>query len=92
MKRMDGTYYLNNTGHRWITIKNGKKEKVNVFFPESNVVKQYTIAFWETLGNFGVPYTRIKGEVVQLTESLRRVEGELMPNTQANRGLKWGRA
>ena len=86
-----GIFYLNNSGHRWISITNGKKEKVNVLFPETGIVKQYTIAHWEAIGNFAVAYTRIRGKTEQLTESLRGIKGEFMINSQANRDLKWGR-
>lgn len=86
-----GTFYLNNTGHRWINLTNGKKEKVNILFPETGEVKQYTVAYWEALGNYAVAHTRIKGKTERLTESLRGVDGEFMLNTQRNRDLKFGR-
>lgn len=27
---MNGTYYLNNSGHRWVTYENGKKVKITL--------------------------------------------------------------
>lgn len=80
------TLYLNKSGHRWINITNGKKEKINVYFPESKRVKSYTVFYWEALGNFAAPYVRIKGKVEQLTEGLS--EKEFIINNEKNTDWK----
>ena len=85
-------FYLNQSGHRWRNYYQFDKlvpEKIAVFFPEIELVKLYTVTYWEAIGNFAVPYCRIKGKLEQLTEATR--EGCFMINSQKNRDIKWGR-
>lgn len=86
------TLYLNQTGHRWRNYYQFDKlfaEKVAVFFPESQLVKLYTVTYWQAIGNFAVPYCRIKGKLEQLTEAAK--EGCFMVNSERNRNIKWNR-
>ena len=82
------SFYLNNSGSRWITCdQNGSKVKANVFFPEQGGIRQYAISFFEAIGNFVVAYIRIKGQRVQLMEYK---EGVFIVNNEANRKFKYG--
>lgn len=89
------TLYLNQTGHRWknfYDFETLQPEKVAVLFPKSKVTRIYTIAFWEAIGNFAVPYAKIKGRVEQLTHWERVGEADLwVVNSQENRDIKHGR-
>ena len=50
------TYYLNNSGHRWVNIENGRRDRIPVL--QNGVVKEKAIKYWEAVGNFSVPYVR----------------------------------
>jgi hypothetical protein len=81
------TFYLNNSGHRWITTnEKGKKEKVKIFFPETGKMKMYTPLYIEAVGNFAHIVTRIKGK----RECLIHYRGDLyLVNNEANRCFKY---
>jgi hypothetical protein len=85
------TYYLNNNGSRWININNGKKDKVMVCFPEKgNIngkwqIKEYTVAYYEAIGNFAVAYAKINNKIEQLTDW---DDGIFMINSATNRGIR----
>ncbi len=82
------SFYLNNSGSRWITCnRDGSKVKANVFFPEKGGIRQYTISFFEAIGNYVVAYTRINGKTVQLMEYK---EGVYIINNAENRKFKYG--
>jgi hypothetical protein len=78
------TFYLNNSGHRWVNLNEGKREKLNVFFPENNSNKSLTVHHWEAIGNFAVPYVRQKGKQIQLMPSSKK-EGFWVENNEINR-------
>jgi len=59
--RLNGTYYLNNSGSRWITFENGYKPIVKVLFP-SGKIEDRTILYFESFGNFAVTCISIKGK------------------------------
>lgn len=60
------TYYLNNTGHRWICLdKNGKKPK-HTFQTETGETVERTAIFYESFGNFAVACISWKGKKVKV--------------------------
>ena len=48
-----GTYYLNNSGNRWVTFENGKKVK-HTFYTKTGQPVIRTIIFFESFGNFAI--------------------------------------
>lgn len=58
----NGTYYMNNTGHRWVVYKNGEKERVKVLFPDGHIETR-AVLYYEMFGNFAVTAVKIKGKV-----------------------------
>lgn len=80
MKR-SGTYYLNNTGHRWVVYKNGEKERVRVLYPDG-FVKTRAILYYESFGNFAVMCISVKGKMKKF------LPGEtFLPNGDLFRGI-----
>ena len=57
----NGTYYMNNTGHRWVVYKNGEKERVKVLFPDGHIETR-AILYYESFGNFAVTCISLKGK------------------------------
>ena len=79
------TLYLNNSGHRWVHVDDkGNRDKLSVWFPESNTVKRLAVKYWEAIGNFAVPYVRQREKTIQLMPSIKK-EGIWVPNTKENR-------
>jgi hypothetical protein len=59
------TYYLNNSGHRWINFNEDRtREKLLVWDGEKVIARMVT--YWRAIGNFAVPFVRIKGKAVCL--------------------------
>lgn len=59
------TYYLNNSGHRWVNIDDkGRRERIPVDLGTG--VKQRSVYYWEAIGNFAVPVIRVKGKQLRL--------------------------
>ena len=83
---MTHTLYHNNSGSRWSNFTNGKKDKIKVINPVTKVVKSYTVAYYEAIGNFAVAYTRIKGKSVLLMEFNDDMYCE---NNAQNRAIKF---
>ena len=48
-----GTFYLNNSGSRWINLTNGKKDKLTFKTESGNTVTR-TAIYYEMFGNFAV--------------------------------------
>lgn len=80
------TYYLNNSGSRWVNVdSNGKHDRVKIFFPETGITKEYAVDYHESIGNFAVAYVKIKGKREQLMDYNN---GVYMVNNQVNRDYK----
>ena len=80
--------FIGACGNRWVNVDRvGKKERAMVYFPETGDVKQYTIHYWEGMGEFAVAYCRIRGTTEQLMPSVRSIRGEMMVNNANNRSL-----
>jgi hypothetical protein len=56
-----GTYYLNNSGTRWVTYP---KQKALVIHIAGNYRKIRTIEYYESFGNFATAALRYKGKRV----------------------------
>ena len=57
----NGTFYLNNSGSRWVSYENGSKVKTKVLFPDGHV-EERTILYYESFGNWAVAAVKIKGK------------------------------
>lgn len=60
-----GTYYLNNTGHRWVNLTNGKRDK-RTWTTESGQLVTRTVIFYESFGNFAVCHISYKGKRISV--------------------------
>jgi hypothetical protein len=81
------TLYLNNSGSRWINLDtNGKKIKLKVFFPESQIIKEYTVEYFEATGNFSLAIIRYKGKRVPL---MYYKDNLYLINNEENRRFKY---
>ena len=60
-----GAYYLNNSGHRWVTFENGKKVK-QTFYTKSGLPVIRTIIFFESFGNFATCTISYKGKKISV--------------------------
>jgi hypothetical protein len=62
----NGTYYLNNSGHRWVHYEsNGKKVKILILpdeYSPSNVQLLRTALYFEAFGNFVAAIYSYKGK------------------------------
>ena len=58
---MNGTYYLNNSGSRWVTFNNGKKSKITLLTKSGQQVTR-TVIFYESFGNFATALISYKGK------------------------------
>lgn len=89
------TIFLNKSGHRWKQVSyGGKSQRLLVLDPSTGVCRSYACHYWEAIGNFAVPFVRIKGKVEQLTDWGTDSQGRALYaiNSQQNRDIKWGRA
>jgi len=88
------TIFLNQTGHRWKHVSYaGKSQRVRVYFPDTGEIKAYSVAYYEALGNYAIPFIRIKGKTEQLMEwDMKGMENVHAVNSERNRDIKWGRA
>lgn len=66
----NGTYYLNNTGHRWVNFVNGKKEQITLKTKSGKEVTR-TAIYYEAFGNFAAVCVSYCGKrITVLTDSL----------------------
>lgn len=62
---LNGVYYLNNSGSRWVYYDNGKKEK-RTFTTKSGEKIQRTIIEYYSFGNFGACIISYKGKKIRV--------------------------
>ncbi|MFZ1517031.1 MAG: hypothetical protein WAT21_16615 [Saprospiraceae bacterium] len=62
---LNGTYYLNNNGSRWVVYSNGKKT-VHTFMTESGKEVTRTAIFYESFGNFASVCISYKGNKISV--------------------------
>ena len=60
---MNGTYYLNNSGTRWINFTNGKKDKITLLTKSDKQITR-TVIFYEAFGNFATALISYKGKKI----------------------------
>jgi hypothetical protein len=66
----NGTYYLNNSGSRWIILTNGKKEKITLKTESGKEITR-TAIFYESFGNFASVCISYKGKKINvLTDTI----------------------
>lgn len=61
----NGTYYLNNTGHRWITYENGKPVRMK-WQTKSGAQIERSVIYFESFGNFATACISYKGKRVSV--------------------------
>lgn len=61
----NGTYYLNNTGHRWVVYENGVKPK-HVFTTSTGEVVTRTAIEYRSFGNFATIRISWKGKKIDV--------------------------
>jgi hypothetical protein len=67
---INGMYYLNNSGSRWVVYDNGKKSKIT-FKTESGKEIVRTAIFCESFGNFASACISYKGRKINvLTDTI----------------------
>jgi hypothetical protein len=62
---LNGVYYLNNSGHRWVVFENGKKSKITLKTQSGNEITR-TVIFYESFGNFGIACISYKGKKIKV--------------------------
>lgn len=62
---MNGTYYLNNNGSRWVVYDNGKKAKIQLRTKSNNVIER-TVIYYDSFGNFACALISYKGKKVKV--------------------------
>jgi hypothetical protein len=66
----NGTYYLNNSGSRWVNLTNGKKEKITLKTESGKEITR-TAIFFESFGNFASVCISYKGKKINvLTDTI----------------------
>lgn len=63
MKNLNGTYYLNNTGTRFVVYENGKKQQVYILLNGKVITR--TALLYENYGNFVRVYVSVKGKKIK---------------------------
>jgi hypothetical protein len=61
----NGTFYLNNSGHKWVNLTNGKKDKITLYTKTGQPVVR-TVIYYEAFGNFGTARISYKGKKISV--------------------------
>jgi hypothetical protein len=61
----NGTFYLNNSGHKWVNLTNGKKDKI-VLKTRSGELISRTVIYYESFGNFATCRISYKGKKISV--------------------------
>jgi hypothetical protein len=59
------TYYLNNSGSRWIVLENNKRSKITLETKSGNKVTR-SVNFYESFGNFATANISYKGKKINV--------------------------
>ncbi len=62
---LSGTYYLNNTGHKWVNYTNGQKDKINLQTTTGKTITR-TVIYYESFGNFATALISYKGKKISV--------------------------
>jgi hypothetical protein len=65
MQNLNGLFYLNNTGHRYVIYKDGKKQ-AHEFLTNTGKIVVRTAIFYESFGNFAVAQISWKGKKIKV--------------------------
>jgi hypothetical protein len=61
----NGTFYLNNTGHKWVTFENGRR--INYTWEtESGKLITRRVQYFEAFGNFATARISYKGKMISV--------------------------
>jgi hypothetical protein len=64
-KHLNGCYYLNNSGSRWVVFNNGIKQRIKVLSDEyspCNEAIERTAVYFDAFGNFAAAVYYYKGK------------------------------
>ena len=62
---MNGTFYLNNSGSRWVNFTNGVRDNVSLNTKSGKLITR-RVSFWESFGNFAVAHISYKGKKIRV--------------------------
>jgi hypothetical protein len=62
---LHGTYYLNNSGSRWVCYTKGKKDKITLYTQSGKEITR-TVIYYESFGNFGSAAINYKGKILKV--------------------------
>lgn len=62
------TYYLNNSGSRWVVYENGKKSTITLETKSHNFVTR-TVIYYFSFGNFAGAVISYKGKRIRVLKS-----------------------
>ena len=62
---LNGLYYLNNTGSRWIVLENGKRQRISLRTKSGKIVNR-SVNYYESFGNFAVANISYKGKRINV--------------------------
>lgn len=62
---LTGTFYLNNTGHKWVNYTNGQKDKINLQTATGKKITR-TVIYYESFGNFATALISYKGKKISV--------------------------
>lgn len=62
---LTGTFYLNNSGSRWVIYQDGKKP-LHIFTTKSGKLVTRTAIFYESFGNFASLQISYKGKKINV--------------------------
>ena len=63
---MEHTYYLNNTGSRWVTFDAfGRRQQITLTTVSGREVKR-RVVYWEQLGNYAVAVIKYHGKRIRV--------------------------
>jgi len=66
----NGTYYLNNSGSRWVVYEDGKKSTITLKTKSGNSITR-TVIYYFSFGNFGAAVISYKGKKIRvLTDTI----------------------
>jgi hypothetical protein len=62
---MNGTYYLNNSGSRWVSYSNGIKSSITLK-TRSGIQITRKVSFYESWGNYVLAHISYKGKKIRV--------------------------
>lgn len=65
MSKLNGVYYLNNSGSRWVVYKDGKKEKIELLTHSGKKVIR-TVNYYTSFGNHAVANISYKSQRINI--------------------------